>query len=176
MSPQSNDLNNRYVQPLIESVPVEIQNPQHNPEDLYVISEGGAFNGSYVLGVFYFLKELENRKLVNVKRISACSVSTFVGLLYFCNRLELFEEIYVEVIEIFKQTCNLDIFDVIYKRIEAEIGTSLYKLVNKKLYVSYYNLETRRKVVRREYKNNHDLFCAIKRSAFIFMLLIKECY
>jgi hypothetical protein len=52
---------NQYIQKLIESLP-EKYNTQKPPIKLDLIFDAGLFNGSYLVGVGLFLKELEKRK------------------------------------------------------------------------------------------------------------------
>ena len=55
------------------------------PIRLDVVLEGGLFNGSFHAGALFFLKEMENRKLVKVERISGASIGSLMAFLYFSN-------------------------------------------------------------------------------------------
>jgi predicted acylesterase/phospholipase RssA len=54
-----------------------------------LILDGGAFNGSYLIGALLFLKEMEKRNYICVDKISGCSVGSAIGLLYFLDKLDL---------------------------------------------------------------------------------------
>jgi len=54
---------NEYAIKLIENMPDCVKN-HDTPLVLDIILDGGAFNGSYLLGALYFLKEMERRGYV----------------------------------------------------------------------------------------------------------------
>ena len=134
---------------------------------LDVVVEGGAFNGSYLIGVLYFMKELERRGKVKIHRFSACSVSTICSLLYIIDRLDLFEEIYKNGLDIFKRDGRLDVLNIIFKIITDVTDQDLYKRLSKRLYMTYYDIRSCRQILRYKYKSNADVFECISRSAHI---------
>ena len=81
-----------YVKKLIENLPDEITKKK-KPLVLDLVLDGGAFNGNYLVGALYFLKEMEKRGFVRVDRISGCSIGSFVGLLYFLDELDCMIEL-----------------------------------------------------------------------------------
>ena len=54
-----------YVQNLMANLP-----KRKDPENINLILDGGMFNGSYLTGALYFLREKEKQKYVNVHKIS----------------------------------------------------------------------------------------------------------
>ena len=42
------------------------------PIQMDLVLEGGAFNGSYLAGALYFLREMERRKYIKINRITDC--------------------------------------------------------------------------------------------------------
>ena len=52
----------KMVGKLIEQLPMETDDRIKVKVDL--VLEGGAFNGSYMLGILYFLKKMEERKKI----------------------------------------------------------------------------------------------------------------
>jgi hypothetical protein len=79
----------------MENLPENIKN-RKKPLKIDLVLSGGAFNGSYILGALYFLKELEREKYIIIKRISTCSVSSFLGLLYLTDNLNYGGNIYLD--------------------------------------------------------------------------------
>ena len=54
---------NEYIHKLMDNLPENITN-RKKPLKLDLILGGGAFNGSYILGALFFLKELERKKYI----------------------------------------------------------------------------------------------------------------
>ena len=90
-----------YIRELIKNLP-----KRETPYQLDLVLEGGAFNGSYVVGILMFLKEMENAKLINIHRISGCSVGALLCLKYLMNDLESCMEEYRELRKCFKKHLN----------------------------------------------------------------------
>jgi hypothetical protein len=164
-----------YIHKLMENLPQNIKN-RKKPLKIDLILSGGAFNGSYILGALYFLKELERRKYIIIKRISTCSVSSFLGLLYLTDNLNYANELYFKIIEDFKNKYNLSkIFEL--KDMFKNINNETCSILNNKLFISYSNIITRKKNVANNYKNIDSLFDIITRSCYIpFMIDYQPCY
>ena len=52
-----------YVIKLIDNLPDDIKNVPE-PVVIDLVLDGGVFNGSYLVGALYFLKEMEKRKYI----------------------------------------------------------------------------------------------------------------
>ena len=63
-------------------------------KEIDLVLDGGAFNGSYLVGALYFLKEMEKRKYIKIDRISACSIGSIVAFLYYIDALDLMPVLY----------------------------------------------------------------------------------
>ena len=73
-----------FISSLIKNV------PRNNiPKDVDLILDGGAFNGVYMLGGLFYIKELEQREKINIKRISGCSIGAVLGLLFMLNKMDI---------------------------------------------------------------------------------------
>jgi len=160
----------------MENLPENIKN-RKKPLKIDLVLSGGAFNGAYILGSLFFLKELEREKYIIIKRISTCSVSSILGLLYLTDNLDKANELYFNVIEDFKNKYNLSkIFefkDIFKKDISQENFSNLHN----KLYISYNNIITRKKHVANKYISIDHLFDIITRSCYIpFMIDYQPCY
>lgn len=160
-----------YISKLIDNIPVR-KNKKREKMDL--IMDGGMFNGSYLIGCLYFLNELENRKYIKICNISACSISSITGLLYLLDMLNLASEIYDKVYEKMKREKDLVNIDFILDKIRENTPDNICEIVNKKLYISYYDLKVGKKMVKCKYKNMDDVLETIKRSCYVPILLDKN--
>jgi hypothetical protein len=74
----------KYIDKLILDLPPPPQHPIH----IDLVMDGGAFNGSYLLGCLHFLKRMEKLNYIIIKRISGCCISSFMGLIYLIDALD----------------------------------------------------------------------------------------
>ena len=81
-----------FINSLIENIP-----EKNLPEELDLVLDGGAFNGMYMLGGLFYIKELEQREKIKVKRISGCSIGAMLGLLFILDKMDVAIE--------YSQTC-----------------------------------------------------------------------
>ena len=64
--------------------------PQENiPKEIDLVLDGGAFNGLYMLGGLFYIKEMEKRNKIIVKRISGCSIGSALGILFLIDKMHL---------------------------------------------------------------------------------------
>lgn len=74
---------------------------KHIPSEIDLVLEGGAFNGSYEIGILLYIKELEKRNKLKVNRISGTSVGAILGVAYILDKINLFNIISNRLIENF---------------------------------------------------------------------------
>ena len=134
---------------------------------LDIVLDGGLFNGSYLAGALCFLKEMEKKKLVQVERISGTSIGSFVAFLYVIDALDMIIPLYNILSNEIKITHNLNIITKIKTLLEGKISSNVCDLVQKRLYISYYNLIKCKKIVKHKYKNIDDVLQTIIKSCFI---------
>jgi hypothetical protein len=161
---------NAYVVKLIENLPDEIKNTKE-PIVIDLVLDGGAFNGSYLVGALYFLKEMENKKYIKVDRISGCSIGSIVAFLYHIDRLDLMSKLYEIIYECLKQSHSLKAVKDLKKHLGDIIPVNICSKVNNKLFVTYYNIKKRKKTVKQLYKNTDEIINALIRSSFIPFLI-----
>ena len=147
----------------IDNIIQSISKPQ-NPTRLDVILEGGLFNGSYLLGVLYYLRGLENNNNIKIERLSGCSIGSMMALVYFSNAFELTDIIYKITYKHFKKTCNVNIFDKIFYRLRPYITDAVLKRINHNLYITFYDIKTNKQIAKNVYESVDDLFDTIKKS------------
>ena len=170
---------NMNLQDVVTNMVDNIQQDENGIIQLDVILSGGAFNAIYLVGCLYFLREMQNKNKIAIHRISSCSASSFVALLYLTGHVELFQEkIYEIVVESFKTNKKFIFTEPILANIFKMIETALYekgnvtesdiiRLVNHKLYITYFDVKRCKRIVKRKYKSLHDIFETIKKSCYI---------
>ena len=161
---------NEYVIKLIDNLPDDIKNVKE-PLLIDLVLDGGAFNGSYLVGALYFLKEMEKRKYIKIERISGSSIGSFVAFLYFIDGLHLMSDLYEKVNTDFKKTYKLQIIKEIKTHLGKNIPIDICKKVNGKLFITYNNVIKRKKIVKSVYKNIDDIINSIIHSCFIPFLI-----
>ena len=100
-----------YVIKLIDNLPDNIKNTK-KPLQIDLVLDGGIFNGSYLVGALYFLKEMERRNYIKIDRISGCSIGSIVAFLYYIDGLDLIDGInpFIFTKEPNKKILYLDLF------------------------------------------------------------------
>lgn len=160
---------NSYIVKLVDGLSLSFTN--NTPLELDLVLDGGAFNGSYLIGIMLMIKEMEKRNYIHINRISACSVSTLCAILYYIDKLELGLDIYEKGIKHVKEKHNLDIFDTLFNIIKPNISEELCKKITQKLYCSYYNVKKGKKIIKSSYLNSEDLLETIRRSCHLPYLM-----
>ena len=162
------------VSKLVDELPEKIIQKLKKTKIMNVILEGGIFNGSYLIGALYFLKELEQRKYIKIQKLSGCSIGGLCALLYLIDELNLVEELYYETMINFKETHSFKNINDLFEKILTKMSPNIYKKMKNKLYVCYYDVEVNKKVVESCFNDNAHLLDCIKRSCFIPFLLNGE--
>jgi len=156
-----------YVIKLIENLPEK----KDAPLNLDLVLDGGLFNGSYLIGALYFLKELEKRKYIIIERISSSSIGAVAAFLYYIDGLDLMPKLYDTVIKDFKQTYNLNIIKELKTQLGDNIPEDICERVNNKFFISYNNVNKRTKIVKSTYKDVDDIINIIIKSSYIPFLI-----
>lgn len=141
------------------------------PKQLDLVISGGAFNGSYAIGILMYMKRLEELNSIKIKKISGASVGSIVGLAYLLNRLDMFNEISNQLIYLFKKKYNL--YDVREKlmNILNTMDKNDYKKINNRLYITYFDIVKKKQIIIKKYKNNLDVIESIFKSCYIPFLM-----
>lgn len=141
------------------------------PKKIDLILDGGAFNGCFELGVLLYIKELEMSGKITIKRVSGASVGSILGLLYLLNQLDVAIDSSFKLWDNYKSNLNLNNFKPLVYETINKLEPDKYKLLNNKLYITYYNYKSKKKIVKHKYKNNTDVAESIIRSAFVPYLM-----
>ena len=166
----------QYIDKLIHNLPDNIKNVDTSKK-LDLILDGGVFNGSYLIGALYFIKEMEKRQYITVERVSACSIGSICGILYYVNSLDSFYKLYDIFCQDFKDNYHLKKIKDMHLYLNEVIPTDFYKKINNKFFITYYNVKKRKKIVKGIYKSNADIIDTIVKSCFVpFLIDGTMCY
>jgi len=154
----------------INNLPDHLLNVK-TPIRLDVVLEGGLFNGSFHAGALFFLKEMENRNIVKVERISGVSIGSIMALLYLSNNLNIITDLYQLIYASFKKNHNLKLLKQLKKILGDKLSKNICDLVDKRLYMSYYNVITGKKNIKKTYKTVDVLMNTIVKSCFVPYLI-----
>lgn len=143
------------------------------PIQIDLVLEGSVFNGSYIVGALYFLREMENRKYIKINRISGCSIGSILAFLYLIDGLDSSADLYHDIYKKIKQTNNLEcvkdlkvlLHDIIKK------NDDVCKLVNNRLFITYHDLSKQTKPVKSVFRDIDDIIDTIIRSCFVPLLI-----
>lgn len=151
---------------LLANIPNDMKTPD-DPLILDIVLDGGAFNGSYLVGALQFLKAMESANWAKVNRISGISVGTICAVLYYYDALAEFAELYKKLYKQVKHKHNFDQIDYLQHTLREIIAQSNKQLPNNVIYIGYWNIETREKTVCYTYKTTDCLIDAVIRSMFL---------
>lgn len=164
---------NEYILHLIKN----LQKDVHFPQEIDLVLSGGAFNGSYMLGSLYYLRELEHQGKINIHKISGSSIGSILGLFYIADRLDLFNELYSSCFDSLVEHRNLSKLLQLKTMLKDQLPSNLCELVQDKLYISYHNIRSGRKCVKHRYKNTDELMDCIIRSCYVpFLINYRAAY
>jgi hypothetical protein len=141
-------------------------------KNIDLILSGGAFNASYLIGCLYFIREMCEKGLIIVNKVSTCSASSMMGLLFIVDKLDTFiEKMYELLVGSFKKNRNV-IFDeeslsTIIKIIEDVLPDDVISRINGRLYITYYDVTKCEQVVKSNYEDVSDIIRTVRRSCFI---------
>jgi len=164
---------NIYVHQLIKKIPKEIKE-KHLQLD--VVFEGGLFNGSYLAGSLIYLKGLEQQQIITIKKLSGCSIGAITALLYFIDDEKLIFNIYKLAYSHFKYNYNVNIFDDVFSLLKQHLPSNIIEKINNRIYISYYNIQTGKRVVKKTYKSVDHLFEIIRRSCSFPYVIDTQIY
>ena len=125
-----------YVDKLIENLPLKTF-----VKHLDLVLDGGIFNGSYLIGALYFLKEMEKREYIVIDRISGCSIGSICAFLYLINELDMVTEIYNIISTDLRENHHVNKIKEIGILLEEKIPENICEKINNKLFITYYHIQ-----------------------------------
>jgi len=156
-----------YVNKLIENLPDDSKTLQR----IDIVLDGGIFNGSYLVGALYFIREMERRKYVKIERISGCSIGSIVAFLYFIDSLDLIPKLYDTFKNDFKNNFSLNILKNLKFFLKDRIPDDICSKIKGRLFICYNNIKTKKKVIKYRYKNVDEIIDTIIKSCYVPFLI-----
>ena len=155
-------------------------NQIHKKQPLQVdlVFEGGLFNGSYQLGFLAYIKQMEKLQLIQVKRVSGCSIGAFMALLYFIDN-SLDDNINFVSNVIYKHAkkhYNINIFDKAYTFYSKMLPDNFLDLINGNLFITYNDVSKNKQIVKSKYASIKELFDVIRRSCSVPYIVDKTLF
>jgi len=157
----------KFIKKLIYNIPIS-----YKKEKIDLVLDGGAFNGSYQVGSLLFLKEMEIQGKIEVDKISGSSIGAISALLYHVDKLEMFIKFYKRILKYLKKyKCLKIVHSIIDNELKVLLPLNIHEQITNKIFISYYNVNERRKIIKSTYKNIDDVLDTIKRSSFLPFLI-----
>ena len=138
------------------------------PKKMNLVLDGGAFNGGYMGGVLFYIKELERLKITSVDKISGCSIGAISALLYFSDNIDYSISIFEQVLTSLRATLCLS---KIIPLVKSVVDLVDIDKINNKLFITYYDIETMQQVLVSTYNSKEELLEVVIRSSFIPYLI-----
>jgi len=152
----------KMVEKLINHLPIDSEKII-----LDLVLEGGAFNGSYMLGILYFLKQMERQQRIEVRRISGVSIGALLGLVYQLDCLDFSVSFYKSLYNHLKKTKDLTIVHTFCQEIKPFLTEDFYLKANGRFFLCYYDFKKGKKIVKSTFQSNQHLLNLILRSSYI---------
>ena len=159
-----------YVSKLIENLPDNIKNVK-SPQIIDLVLDGGVFNGSYLIGALYFLKEMEKQNYIKVNRISGCSIGSIAAFLYFIDSLDLMSQLYIIANKEFKESHQLKTVKELKQYLIQYIPNDICDKVNDKFFITYHNIKKGEKKIKSKFKDIDEIIDTMIKSSFIPYLI-----
>tara|TARA_B110000211_G_scaffold209707_1_gene247225 strand:- start:580 stop:1485 length:906 start_codon:yes stop_codon:yes gene_type:complete len=146
-------------------------------QHINLVCDSGAFNGTYLLGCMQYLKELEKKNFIKINKLSGSSIGSLLSFFYIIDKLDDYQIHYKEIRNGFKNDFCLKSFKNSLTIFFSNLDNDIYKKLNNKLYINYYNIDTNKEIIISTYTSNDDIMQAILSSSFIPYVMNGElCY
>ena len=144
------------------------------PRDVDIVFSGGAFNGFMGYGVMLYVKALFAKHGVVVHRASGCSIGSLLATFIFADADYQVDKVFRDITSQFKRTLRLDPYGSHIDQLADGLSDKEFENLNKRLYITYYDLERRKQKVVNKFKSRKHLAECIKRSSHIPCITTEE--
>lgn len=150
----------------IEELVNNLPEPRYT-ETINLVCDSGAFNGGYLLGVLFYLKELEKKKFIKVDKVSGASIGSILGSMYILEKMNTLSSLITGIINSYRETHNFKAFESLLETLINTFDENEYKKLNDRMFITYFDIDNMTEVVVSTYNNNNDFKEAILKSTFI---------
>ena len=160
----STSLLKEYVKALVQNI-----DRQTLPKKVALVFSGGAFNGFLAMGVAMYVLELQKQGLIEIGRISGCSIGSVVAVWSLADDKCDVDEWYSDMVKCFRTNHNLVKFhDIVRCAVEKFFPENDdMSRVNGRLFVNFHDLKKKKKKVVSKYRNREHLIECILRSGHV---------
>ena len=160
-----------YITSLVENIPFE-QFPNGKITEIDLVLDGGAFNGIFMLGALFYIKELEIQYKIKITRISGCSIGAIMGLMYLLNRLDLaMELITISFTNIRKHQDFKKVIRHVKKQMYSVITDSDVLVCNRRFFLTYFDTAKGKQIVKSKYNSKKEIIDSIVKSLYVPYLI-----
>jgi len=161
---------NTFINTLIENIP-----EKNLPPEIDLVLDGGAFNGVYMLGGLFYIKELESREKLKIKRVSGCSIGAILGILFLLNKMDISIEICNSSYKYLRRHQDLKKVVVLFKKILNEVVKDEdLGLINNRFYLTYFDTIKGKQIIKKRYKSKSELIDNIIKSLYVPYLIDRK--
>lgn len=161
---------NTYISSLIENIP-----KANIPSEIDLVLDGGAFNGLYMIGCLFYLKELEEKYSIQIKRVSGCSIGAVLGLVFILNKLEAVLDVCKDAFKCLRRHQNLKKFINIFKiKFNEMVVENDLKQLNGRFYLTYFDAIKGKQIIKKQYKSKQELLDCILKSLYVPYIIDKN--
>jgi hypothetical protein len=141
--------------------------PPDSPDLIDVVLDSGSNNGGYLVGCLLYLKELEKKNYIKIRKFSGSSIGAICAFFYLSDHLEMYDDIYSNTRNDIINNLSLKTSTQMLKTFINNQKHDFYTLFNNKLYISYYDITKKTDIVVCKYKSNKDLYLKLRYSTFL---------
>ena len=141
--------------------------PPSTPELYDIVLDSGANNGGYLIGCLLYLKELEKKKYIKIRKISGSSIGAICAFFYMCDHLEMYDDIYSNTRNDIINNLSLKKSAQMLRTFFNQQKNDFYIRFNNRLYISYYDINKKCDIVVHKFKSNKDLYLKLRYSTFL---------
>jgi hypothetical protein len=153
----------KYINALIENI-----NPELLPKKINLIFDSGAVNGLKGIGAALYLHHLEKMNLLQINKISGCSIGAIIAVWYTCDCPDIIYSYMDSLFSYYKKKRNFFIFEeIVTKTVHQLFLNDDMSRVNDKVYINYYDTKKSKQCVVKNFKNREHLIHCILRSSHI---------
>ena len=156
----------KYMEPFVDALITNVGD-REVPNKLDVVLEGGALNGAYQAGALCYLRALEKAGKTEIKRISGVSCGALVGAVFLALDLDSLEEFYNRLINSLLSVGSFSSLQSCVDDFVSRVDDAKVKSLTGRLFVSYVDLETQKRVVVSEYNSKQELADILVKSSFL---------